>query len=792
MTTVRGGFPAALAMGATAAATTWFAMWSWRGFTAEGIRFLAPLLVLGAVIAVSGAVGRWARLATPLVILTQVLLSGALASTILSGSPVPVGAAWVRLSDGFSQALASAQEYAAPVPASVPGVHPLLIVGGLACLLLVDVLACSLRRVPLAGLPLLTVYTVPVSLVIGSVSWWIFAVMAGGFMLMLFLQVGDQFARWGRPLGNEAADPSSFGTSSAAVRASAGTIGVSVTALAIFLPLLIPTLDLNLLGGGEGDGGGDIVVENPMTDLRRDLRRGDDIPLIRVTTRDPHPEYLRIAALNRFSDNEWSSGNRDVPTDQLAAGPVPLQGVAGTLNRTEIRYDLQVLPSFRSTWLPTQFPINQIEAEGDWRYDLETMDFLSGDRELNSAGMTYSMTGVKLELDAETMARAPSGGSQVDDEFLDVPDGLPTVVSNLAFQVTRNEPTRFQEAQALQDWFRVDGGFKYDINAEAGNGTDDLVRFLTVGGGGRTGYCEQFASAMAVMARTLGIPARVAVGFLTPTRIGRDLYEYSAWDLHAWPELYFPGSGWVKFEPTPAGRAEAVPGYTTANVADPSEGAAPELPRESNLLPDRGASDSASAAPESAKDTSGDESAAVPWLAVGGTTGGLLLVGVLLLVPRGVRRRRTAARLGAGPEAAWLELRDTAVDLGIAWPPSRSPRETRNVLIHHLGLPFDPDTLDRPAHGPDVNPDAVDALDLLVQPLEELRYSRSYPVGSAPPLRAELQSVVEALYGGATRSSRRRAAWWPRSVIVGARPRSRRIVLTPITIRHGGVVDHVG
>lgn len=792
MTPPRGGFPAALALAAASAGTTWLAFFSWRGFTEQSARFLGPLLVLGAAVAVTGAAARWARLAPPLVVLLQVLASGALASSMLSGSPVPVGPAWDRLVASLNVAVTSAQQYAAPVPASVDGVHPLLVLGGLACLLLVDLLACTLRRVPLAGLPLLTVYSVPVSLLAQGVAWWVFALTAAGFLVMLFLQVDEQLARWGRPLGSdEASDPTGFGVRTGAVRASAGTIGAAATALAVFLPLLIPTLDLNLLDGGRGPGDGDIVIENPMTDLRRDLQRGDDIPLVRVRTEDEDPEYLRIAVLNRFLDNEWSSGNREVPTDQLANGEMPpLQGVAGTVARTEVDYEVAISPSFQSRWLPTQAPVSRIEATGDWRYDVSAMDFLAGDEDLTTEGMTYSMTAVDLDLDARSMALAGSSGGQVDDLFVDLPDGIPAMVSNLAFQVTRNDPSRFEKAQALQDWFREKGGFTYDLNAAEGNGTDDLVRFLTEGEGGRTGYCEQFASAMAVMARTVGIPSRVAVGFLEPTKVGRGLWEYSAWDMHAWPELFFPGSGWVRFEPTPPGRAGSVPGYTTARVPDTSTSDGPAVPRQSDELPDRGESDSASPSEAAAADRGGDETSSVAWLPVLGGLAGALLLGGLLLLPRAVRTRRLRTRLGAGPEAAWAELRDTAVDLRVPWPSDRSPRETRDRLVAHLGAPLDEDTAERPAHGPQVAPEAVDCLDRIVHAVERLRYARS---AEAPALRAELETVLLSLAGGAPRGARRRARWWPASVLRRKRRSTTRAGSGGlITARHGGVVDHVG
>ena len=87
-----------------------------------------------------------------------------------------------------------------------------------------------------------------------------------------------------------------------------------------------------------------------------------------------------------------------------------------------------------------------------------------------------------------------------------------------------------------------------------------LASFLAESG--RVGYCEQFAASMAIMARIIGIPARVAVGFLEGDASGPNEYEFSAHDLHAWPELFFPGAGWVRFEPTPGDRAPTVPDYT--------------------------------------------------------------------------------------------------------------------------------------------------------------------------------------------------------------------------------------
>ncbi|MFC6285595.1 transglutaminaseTgpA domain-containing protein [Nocardioides sp. GCM10027113] len=788
-----GGGPS-LTLPLAAAGTTWLAFLSWRGFTEQPAQFLGPLMVLAATVAVTGAVARWLRVPGPFVVLVQLLVSGMLAGALLSGAPLPFGDGRLRLQITFEDAVAAAQQYAAPVPASAgEGVAPLLVAGGLVCLLLVDALACTLRRVPLAGLPLLTVYSVPVSMLGGGVGWTVFAVTAAGFLLMLYLQMDDQLTRWGRPLGGESqADPSGFGVRTGSTRASAAAIGGVTTGLAVLLPVLIPTLDLDLLDGGVGSGDGDLVIKNPMVDLRRDLNRGEDVPLLRVRTDDPDPSYMRISVLNRFNGNEWTSGDRQVPTHQQADGEMPqLLGVAGTVARREFSYDVSVSPQFQSTWLPTQQLVSRVEAPGDWRYDLTTMDFLSGSKEQTAAGIDYEMTAVELQLSAADMARAGSSGGQVESDYLELPDGIPPAVANLANQVTRNEQSRFEKAQALQQWFRTDGGFTYRLEAEEGNGTDDLIRFLSEGEGGRVGYCEQFAASMAVMARTLGIPSRVAVGFLVPDRVGPNTFEYSAWDMHAWPELFFPGSGWVRFEPTPPGRASSVPAYSTDQVPEADDPSGLGIPRASELLPDR--SENESAAPEESGSESDDAAAAAfPWRPVLGGVAAVLVVGGLLLTPRTVRRARTRRRVGAGPEAAWAELRDTAVDLGIVWPRDRSPREVRDHLVVHLGAPLDGDTPERPAHGPAVAPpEVLVALDTVVLAVERGRYARPGSAASGPGLAAEVGTVVDSLRGGATRSARRRADCWPRSVLAGGAA-GQETGGAPITVRHGAVVDHVG
>ena len=333
--------PMALAgLSAVAAATTLVSLFTWQGFTQDFGATHRPALRR------RRHRGRHRRrrslvaAAAPALVLAQVLLVGMVVCAFVCGSPLPVGEAWDRLQLAFQDAAQSANRFAPPVPSSEPPVHPLLIAGGAACLLLVDILACTLRRVPLAGLPLLTIYSVPVSMTGDSPHWILYMVTAIGFLGMIFLSESEQIARWGPILAEDHgnSEPKPLAVPSWP-RTGARAIGGVATALSIVVPVLIPTFSVHLFDFGPGTGGDDdIQIENPTVDLKRNLVRGEDRTMVTLETDDPDPSYLRIAVLNRFSDDQWSPGDREVPNSQTADGAMPgLVGVSAELDRRDIR-----------------------------------------------------------------------------------------------------------------------------------------------------------------------------------------------------------------------------------------------------------------------------------------------------------------------------------------------------------------------------------------------------------------------------------------------------------------------
>lgn len=136
-------------------------------------------------------------------------------------------------------------------------------------------------------------------------------------------------------------------------------------------------------------------------------------------------------------------------------------------------------------------------------------------------------------------------------------------IQSLAQKITQSASSNYGRALAIQEYLRRN--FAYTLSPPPIEPSDPVGSFLFVT---KKGYCAYFAAAMAVMLRTLGIPARIVNGFHTGTynRLGGD-FIVRARDAHSWVEVYFPGYGWVPFDPTP-GDSEEVAGAGLSALSD--------------------------------------------------------------------------------------------------------------------------------------------------------------------------------------------------------------------------------
>jgi hypothetical protein len=265
---------------------------------------------------------------------------------------------------------------------------------------------------------------------------------------------------------------------------------------------------------------------------------------------------------------------------------------------------------------------------------------------------------------------------------------MPAEIGDTARQVVHDAgaTTPYQEAAALWQWFRT-AGFTYDTTVSTDDSGNAIVAFLH----DRRGYCVQFASAYAVMARSLGIPARVAVGFTPGTKGDDGRYHVTAHDAHAWPEIWLSGLGWTHmFDPTPPAGTGLVAGGSALPGEQPVGSA--QTPVTTTTLPETTpttvpggttAGGGTGAGGSGARPTlsADDNSSAVPWLAVLAIVlGACALVGAYVGAVRLAKHRRRARRrerddpVGA-VRGAWEEALDRLREARAEPDPALTPLE---------------------------------------------------------------------------------------------------------------------
>jgi hypothetical protein len=649
-----------------------FATWGMRVLL-QGLDWWLPLILVCALMVGTSAITRTLtrrRWVPPLV--NAVVLLGTLTALFAPGTGlflvVPSARTWASFGANITAANFSIQTQAVPAIAD-EGITFLLVAGIGAIALLADLVAITLRAPALAGIPLLVILAVPALTLIDLSDALSFILTAVAYLWLL---------RAGRPVGQ---------------RRLSFALGAGAVAVAIVLPILLP--QTSAPSAPLGNAGFSTGV-NPVLSLGRDLRRFDEHTVFTYSTASGKPQYLRLVTLENFSGANWAPAvvkvddNRTV--NKLPAPP----GLAKNIVKKSETTDVQV-GNLVSTWLPLPYPTSSVSGlNGRWYWEPSALSVSSTDSTVN--GQDYQ---VKSVIPNPTPGQLAHAGTQVPngfDKYLRLPPDMPPIIAATAEQVAGNLTSNYARALALQDFFRL-GSFEYSETAPVSDGYDGtgisvIAKFLTA----KSGYCIHFASAMAVLARTLGIPSRVAVGFLpgaaNKENKGVDGREFTvtSHDLHAWPELYFDGVGWIPFEPTP-GRG-VVPSYAVHDInLDPlPNAAAPDITVPTGAATaaprlDPGQQNGPAAGGFTAE--SGPP-AWVGWLWFGGTVLVLLVLG---LIPASVRAARRGRRLRslrdntAAPSVAWQEILDTAEDIGVRPPNTATPRENAAGFDAMMGVP---------------------------------------------------------------------------------------------------------
>ncbi|WP_219463413.1 transglutaminase family protein [Nonomuraea rhizosphaerae] len=697
---------------------------------------------------------------------------------------VPTKGSVVELAKLLATGWTDIQRFAAPVPAN-EGIA-LLTTGGVGLIaILVDLFAARLRRAALAGLPMLALATVPATILPDPISWPAFIIAALGFTGMLIADGRERVGHWGRAVlvrrTRIATSPSGAAKETAdtrGLRLSGKRIGFAAIALAVLVPAALPVMEpvsfFTFGVGGSGPGkGNSISIPNPIANLKGQLELPERRIVLSYTNSDNTPRYLRIYSLDTFDGEQFGMTEpKGSPDNRTENGELPaVPGLSAQTRTTPLSTQIQISEEIaRLSFLPLPYPPRSIEIDGDWRADVSTLMVFSTRDE--AAGAEYNVFTTEPDVTPEQLEALPQArAAAVDARYTKLPDDLPQEVKDLAFKETAGARTTYDAAVKLQEFFTKTGDFTYSLRTQ-GHGNGALKDFLLRS---RAGYCEQFAASMAILARIVGIPSRVAIGYTGGTKVG-DRWMVGTNDSHSWPELYFDGVGWLPFEPTPTGSlgqgSARVPAYTqpaprsTADSSSPTPGAtssADDSPldpqnRENPRALDREATIADSGMPV-------DDS--MPLIGKIGIGAGVLLL--VLLIPAGLRlitrsRRvrvlgwkvsepsdEVTARMMAGSHpavaAAWAELDDALHDYGMAREPSETPRALARRLTERY----------------EFDAESAAAVAAIASAVERALFARD--AGEIGPMRKDLRKVRQALAATVSRSRRVRAVLLPPSTL---------------------------
>ncbi|PVU81623.1 hypothetical protein DDP54_15005 [Cellulomonas sp. WB94] len=733
------------------------------GFPRGGRSILGSVLVAAAacasLLALSGLLspGRWLRAGVLAVVVLAVVtaavrsvarsrwtptivgaITAALGLLVVYGAPpgrvqvLPDAASFERLLASVRAAAELINASVVPMNAARP-VEMLVVAGGMLVFLFADALALGLDAPAWSGFVLVTMWLPAIGLAYpapaGALGWTAFA-----YLLLLALHAA--------PHGDHAVGARRT-TSTVAVAAA---LVVATLAAGPVVAAAPGWASLTLPSFGSGPIGPLRLSDD--LDLRQSLGRRSGQVVLHYTVApvgaaDPAsptdggsaapgaPEAanarvvgpLRAFTLRDFDGRSWQRTDatdlQDWAPGTLLASDTSVQGTlldpqAGTLARVDVTID-----GLRELRLPVSTFPRTLEIAGPWRYDAER-DEVVGDRATGS-GTTYAMTVEIPTLTADDLKAASSRLPAGLEPYLAVPQTAHTEdIRALAVQLTADASGAYDQALALQTYFRDMSRFVYDTRVAPARTDDAVWDFLT----NRHGYCVQFATSMTIMARSLGIPARLGVGFLPGVADDNGVYTVTGRLSHTWPELYFPSAGWVRFEPTPAVQSGSPPRWSDPFVFSTAAPNAGEIP--DNLGGNATGGATAGATSPGGAVTADESTSRLPVVAGAGL---LLLLAVGGLV---VARRRSTRHAAVDPEVAWSRLRERLAAAGIEWSDARTPRQCVDIVrARVVALRAVP--LGEPADA---------ALVQLADALEQLRYAPAPPTRTPEELEVWIATVL--------------------------------------------------
>ena len=334
--------------------------------------------------------------------------------------------------------------------------------------------------------------------------------------------------------------------------------------------------------GSDGDGGG-LGALNPGSfagvggPIDENAFRSQDAT-DHFTVRSTEPAYWRTGAYDEYAGSGWARSGDTTPYD----GPIAGSSANGSVTTYEVSLNRS------ATTLPTVWRPRTVEglddiAVTDRRAVVPTEEL--------PPGTSFTATSDRPSRDPAVLRSAGQDyPDAVEERYATLPDSVPDRVGAFTDNLTADADTPYETAQTVEAW--LEANKEYSLNASR-RGEDIADSFIFKM---EQGYCEYYATSMAVMLRSQGVPARYVVGYSTGQQVAESTYQVRSLNAHAWVEVYFEGVGWVKFDPTPGGarlRSEqsAVEEQQPAADYDPRERGSPEetfTPGDSTVDPDPG------------------------------------------------------------------------------------------------------------------------------------------------------------------------------------------------------------
>jgi transglutaminase-like putative cysteine protease len=396
---------------------------------------------------------------------------------------------------------------------------------------------------------------------------------------------------------------------------------------------------------------------------------------VRVSQELPYGVYWQAIAYDTYVNGGWRVVESDVEpvTHFPDDGPLNLPTIQGreVITQTVTNY----LPNSSFLYAAPEVLSTDRQMFVDATYDEQGQTLVTAlrSRFILRQGDQYQVASRVSTADATTLRVASTDYPQwVRDRYLQLPDTVTPRTLDLATQLAGAQANPYDKAIAVRDYLRANIDYNDQI-AAAPEGVEplDYVLFDL-----KQGYCTYYASAMAVMLRSQGVPARVvsgyALGEYDPTAQN---YRVRAVNAHTWVEVYFPDYGWIHFEPTQSIPVVERPTSGSGETAEPSvpisnaelfplDDEVTDLERANGLLGD--------AAEQANRGLLGD----VPWWQVA--------IGVVLLLVAGMAVW-AANRYNRGVEGdvgrSYLRLGEWARVLGIPWRATQTPYEQADALV---------------------------------------------------------------------------------------------------------------